>query len=272
MNDMRTLTVGLVTLIATLNAHADGCATIYTRKNLVGTIFVSPAEGVSIEFPKPYRHYQITNSDLWYVDDAESGTPDNVLIIAPKLMGMSEQMSLVQYNGGQPLGPDQMTVLSQVMKKYQSSNLHVYAMDNALYTLKVKVADRHPACYTLIDTERPGHPPSDRKAGAEIQATDTRESVQHFIDNAYSHYTWSEPEGWRGSAIENVIDDGRFTYVRIKDANQGPMAVLATIDDRLVIVQHRFDASKRTYRIHGVFPEIRFKHGESSLTVKRGDP
>lgn len=270
---------GLITALLAYGAgitsvNAEGCATIYVRKGLVATVFTSPAQAVSIEFPKPYSHHNITNGDLWYIDDASTGTPDNVLIVSPKLPGLTAQgTAVVDYNGQQPLDGASMQLMEQALKMYKTSNLHVFAMDNTLYALTVKVADRHPACYTLVDTSLPT--PAQRRAvnldktSTAMSAAQARDSIQQFIDNAYPHYTWTEPQGWYGSPIEKVIDDGRFTYIKVKDSAKGPMAVLAKVDDQLVVVQHSYDASKRTYRVHGVYPSLVFKHGGAEMTVTR---
>jgi len=35
--------------------------------------------------PQPYSHYLANNPEVWRVDDATTGTPDNVIIISPKV-------------------------------------------------------------------------------------------------------------------------------------------------------------------------------------------
>ena len=75
----------LILSVLPQSARGDGCTNIYFREGATPTIYTSVDLGTSIEFPQPYSHYLANNPEVWRVDDATTGTPDNVIIISPKV-------------------------------------------------------------------------------------------------------------------------------------------------------------------------------------------
>jgi type IV secretory pathway VirB9-like protein len=86
-----------------------------------------------------------------------------------------------------------------------------------------------------------------------------------------SSYSWSRGamSRWGGAEVESVHDDGRFTYVRLKDDAQGLVAVSAEIDGKAQLLEYGYDAPSRTYQISGIFPKLVLRAGEQSMTISR---
>lgn len=98
-----------------------------------------------------------------------------------------------------------------------------------------------------------------------------KEAVKAYRSAIYAKYDWSQAEGWfASSGIESVQDDGRFTYIRLKSDNRGIMAVVAEIDGKQEILESVYDASKREYRVAGIYPKFKLRAGNSETTVTRG--
>ena len=234
-------------------ARGEGCTNIYFREGATPIIYTSVDLGTSIEFPQPYSHYLANNPEVWRVDDATTGTPDNVIIISPK-------------------------VNTKAIPGGSTTTLHVFGIDEprTVYPFIVRQKASHPICYKVIDGIRrdrlsgmgPAMPMARSNVMAEAQA---RDALDKYRTQIFSGYRWTEPEGWYGSTIDSVWDDGRMSWVRVRD-NKGPMTVMAVVDDKKVVVQNTFDATKGLYRIAGVFPSFFLKAGEAELTITRGAP
>ena len=239
----------LILSVPPQSAHGDGCTNIYFREGATPTIYTSVDLGTSIEFPQPYSHYLANNPEVWRVDDATTGTPDNVIIISPK-------------------------VNTKAIPGGSTTTLHVFGIDEprTVYPFIVRQKASHPICYKIIDGVRRHRAAvatmARSNAMAEAQA---RDALDKYRTQIFSGYRWTEPEGWYGSTIDSVWDDGRMSWVRVRD-NKGPMTVMAVVDDKKVVVQNSFDATKGLYRIAGVFPSFFLKAGEAELTITRGAP
>lgn len=113
------------------------------------------------------------------------------------------------------------------------------------------------------------------KAQAATQAAEeakrqSAEAVKTYRSTISSNYEWTKGEGWfADSAIESVHDDGRFTYIRLKSDNKGIMSVLAEIDGSLEVLEKVYDATKREYRIAGIYPKFILRAQNSEVTVTR---
>ncbi|RZI40360.1 hypothetical protein EGT07_23750 [Herbaspirillum sp. HC18] len=98
-----------------------------------------------------------------------------------------------------------------------------------------------------------------------------REAIKSYRSSIYSKYEWSQGDGWyAGTAVESVQDDGRFTYIRLKSDNRGIMSIVAEIDGKQEILESAYDATKREYRVAGIYPKFTLRAGNSEMTITRG--
>lgn len=112
---------------------------------------------------------------------------------------------------------------------------------------------------------------SDKTAMAAEAQRQTAAAVKSYRNALFSNYEWTEGSGWFAkSAVETVQDDGRFTYIRLKSDSRGIMSVVADIDGQQEILEKVYDASKREYRVAGVYPKFKLRAAESEMTITRG--
>jgi type IV secretory pathway VirB9-like protein len=107
------------------------------------------------------------------------------------------------------------------------------------------------------------------KASSENQRQ-IQASVKSYRNSLFSNYSWTKGSGWFAeSTVDTVQDDGRFTYIRLKDDKHGIMSIVAEIDGEPEILEKTYDAAKKEYRIAGVYPKFKLRAGESELTIVR---
>lgn len=110
----------------------------------------------------------------------------------------------------------------------------------------------------------------DQAAAAAEAKRQTSAAVKSYRAALASNYDWTEGQGYFAkTAVESVQDDGRFTYIRLSNDNNGIMSVMAEIDGEQETIEKVYDASKREYRIAGVYPKFTLRAGKSELTITR---
>lgn len=96
-------------------------------------------------------------------------------------------------------------------------------------------------------------------------------SYRHHI---YTGYYWRvKGDGWLGDDfVRDVYDDGRFTYVRVAEANKGLMSIQGDIDGATQSLEYDFDDKYKMYQISGIFPELALRYGDKShVSITRSD-
>ncbi|MBL0319162.1 MAG: TrbG/VirB9 family P-type conjugative transfer protein [Alphaproteobacteria bacterium] len=97
-----------------------------------------------------------------------------------------------------------------------------------------------------------------------------QQEVSYHRQHIYTLYSWDKSTGWLGSnAIDDIWDDGRFTYIRMTQDNKGLFTISATLDKEESIIEYTYDASSKIYQIAGIFAEFKLKTSSHSLTVTR---
>lgn len=109
-----------------------------------------------------------------------------------------------------------------------------------------------------------------RERNAELERQN-REGLKAYRKKLNSNYAWESGAftRWNGGEVESVYDDGRFTYVRVKDGAQGLLSIMAEIDGRATLLEYSYDAPTRTYQISGIFPKFTMRSGEQTMSVLR---
>jgi len=108
----------------------------------------------------------------------------------------------------------------------------------------------------------------ERNAGLERQA---RDSMKAYRKKLNSNYGWETGlfSRWTAGEIESVYDDGRFTYVRMKEGAQGLASIMAELDGKAVLLDYAYDEPTRTYQISGLFPKFTLYSGKQTLSITR---
>lgn len=97
-----------------------------------------------------------------------------------------------------------------------------------------------------------------------------REAVKAYRSAITSNYLWEQGQGWfADTAIDSVHDDGRFTYIRLKNDNKGITSIEAEIDGEMQILEKTYDADKREFKVVGIYPKFILRAGNSQMVVTR---
>lgn len=98
------------------------------------------------------------------------------------------------------------------------------------------------------------------------------EAIRMYQAAINSNYEWSKSSGWyaaSGTVVDSVHDDGRFTYVKLRDDARGLMSASAEINGKKEILESTYMPETHTYKISGIFPKFLLRAGESELTINR---
>lgn len=100
----------------------------------------------------------------------------------------------------------------------------------------------------------------------------SRDSLKSYRKKLNSNYTWSSGgffSKWAGGEVESVYDDGRFTYIRMKEDSQSLISIMGDIDGKAQLLEYAYDSPSRTYQISGIFPKFSLRNGDQTLTISR---
>lgn len=97
-----------------------------------------------------------------------------------------------------------------------------------------------------------------------------RKALNAYRSHIYSNYTWEQHGGWwEKKAINSVYDDGRWTYIRLNSDNKGIMSVSGMINGHKELLQYKYDATNKVYRIAGIYPKLILSYDKNTITVTR---
>lgn len=98
------------------------------------------------------------------------------------------------------------------------------------------------------------------------------QAINKYKSNVYTGYQWSGSGGFLGTdQVSDVWDDGRFTYIRLRNSNKGLMQIIGKIDGKDEVVDYDYDSNTRLYTVAGLFSQFVMKYEDSKLTVTRED-
>lgn len=90
-------------------------------------------------------------------------------------------------------------------------------------------------------------------------------SLQKYKANIYTGYDWDN------SLVSDVWDDGRFTYIRIKNAKKGLLQISSVVDSEPELIDYDYDSATHLYTVSGLFNELALKYDEYEITIERED-
>lgn len=102
------------------------------------------------------------------------------------------------------------------------------------------------------------------------QAVD--QALRKYRYHIYTRYNWDSGNGFMGSdLISDVYDDGRFTYIRLRNDNKGLMTIAAHLNGKEEVVEARYDDVSKMYRVVGIYPKFTMAYDESRVEIQRED-
>jgi hypothetical protein len=266
---MRVAKVLAVSIAATVPnalfaADVAPCATIRHEANRIYVVEARLNHATHVILPEPMAGKPVTgNPDLWAVD------------------GQSTHLFIKPTNADSADGA--------------GTTVTVVGASNTSYDFEVKrVQKAGDLCVRVISDSGLLSPSSDwktteerRVAALQGQISSMQEqlasargdvdkkalsAIQEYQSRIYTQYSWSKGGGFLGGdIISDVWDDGRFTYVRVKQDNKGVMQVSALIDGKKELIEYDYDSSKKIYTLAGLYPELVLRYGKSSITINRAD-
>lgn len=121
----------------------------------------------------------------------------------------------------------------------------------------------------LLEAKLSAQKSSDKKR-AEAIIAQQRKALNAYRSHIYTHYTWQQDSSWwHKNDINSVYDDGRWTYIRLNTDNKGIMSVSGMINGQKELLQYKYDATNKVYRIAGIYPELILSYDKMHITITR---
>jgi type IV secretory pathway VirB9-like protein len=95
-------------------------------------------------------------------------------------------------------------------------------------------------------------------------------ALDKYRGSIFTNYEWDGKSGggWFGKGyVSDVYDDGRWTYVRVKDDSKAVMAIYGELDRKKDRLEFDYDANTRIYRVSGIYKKLILAYGESSKLI-----
>jgi len=178
----------------------------------------------------------------------------------------------------------------------QSTTLTAIGESNQAYSFLVnRVAGHSEYCITVRSSGafyRENSPfsnyqsPAERRASSlalensnlkdQVNRTDDRVDVaiKKYQQSIYTNYSWRSfgRSSLTKGLVTSVLDDGRFTKIRLRGVPFGVPIFSAKIDGKEQIIEASFDSAFNTYTISGLYPQLIMKVDKrSGIKIKRDD-
>jgi len=100
--------------------------------------------------------------------------------------------------------------------------------------------------------------------------TDILNALNAYRGHVYTRYTVrGGGRGLKKSDVSDVWDDGRFTYVRVKQRARALLQVSAVLDGEDVLIDYTFNHG--LYQIAGLYPELSMRLRNARVRIVRSD-
>jgi type IV secretory pathway VirB9-like protein len=240
---------------------ALSCRTINWKKGDIIRLQAQPYKQVHIALPENGIDVIMGDKELWALDWI-----NNRIFLKPTSRsneGRSTTISAIGQSGNA-----YEFVVNRITESAEVSHC-VYI--NAEGGLIARAAWNKPTDRESEITAVLGREIAQLRENSENLARAATEGAANARKKVFSNYSWSKGvfSRWGGAEVDAVHDDGRFTYVRLKDDMQGLLAVSADIDGKPQLLEYGYDAPSRTYQISGVFPKLVLRSGEQQLAITR---
>ena len=251
-------------------AQADDgkCRSISAKEGVVYKISAALYKGTHIQLPERIIFEPQGGSDLWTIE----GQGHHVM---------------VQPNSSEPQG--ERTSLTLVTESNTAYHFDIRRVDfaEADACVVVKEGNRYfgggqgnPAgAYRTpqeIDNLTLQQRVADLQKDLHSEKTLSDERVEGVIAKyrsmIYTRYEWGGGMGFKGNdLVTDVWDDGRFTFIRVKEDHRGMLAAKAEVDGKEEMLEYKPD-SNYVYKISGIYPAFELIYDKTNkVKVTRRD-
>ena len=246
------------------SAYQGSCRDIEWEPGIYYKIKAAPNQRVHVTLPFPIQGKPVKGSKMWDVE--AEGTH---LFIKPRLniekKGKHTTVTAVLTNGlavdlkvtRTSTKPDNCVVVSfsdsrvngreQGWTNPQSGNVNARLLD-----VIDRLSDRN---------KRANDVDNNRVLDQEIL-----KALHRYRSSVYTRYSWNET-----GFITDVWDDGRLTFIRLKEDNTGWLQLRGNVQGQDEILQYAYDQRQRLYTIAGLYPKLILKVGNKELEITRSD-
>lgn len=97
-----------------------------------------------------------------------------------------------------------------------------------------------------------------------------RKAMSDYRSHIFTNYTWRNQGHWKARLeIDSVYDDGRWTYIRLKNDENGLMSLHGIVSGYKELLQYKYDSQNHIYRVAGVYPRLLLSYDNNSIEIKR---
>jgi type IV secretory pathway VirB9-like protein len=240
---------------------ALSCRTINWKKGDIIRLQAQPYKQVHIALPENGIDVIMGDKELWALDWI-----NNRIFLKPTSRSSEGRSTTISAIGQS--GNAYEFVVNRIAEAAEVSHCVYINAEGGLLSRAAwtKPTDRESEIATVLGREIANL--REQNETAVRAATEGAANARKKVNTAYS---WRKDgmNRWGGAEVESVHDDGRFTYVRLKEDNQGLVAVSAEIDGKAQLLEYGYDAPSRTYQISGIFPKLVLRAGEQAMTITR---
>jgi type IV secretory pathway VirB9-like protein len=98
------------------------------------------------------------------------------------------------------------------------------------------------------------------------------EALMAYRSNIFTGYQWENGSGFFSKeTVSDVWDDGRFTYVRLKEPNKGILTITALVNDKEEMADYKYEPSTKVYMISGLYPKFIMRYDDAEIEVTRSE-
>jgi hypothetical protein len=102
-----------------------------------------------------------------------------------------------------------------------------------------------------------------------------KEAVRKYRHHIYTRYNWNSSSNKNSfldtNIINDIYDDGRFTYLRLSNDNKGVPSIEAIIAGEPALIESKYDEVADLYRVVGIYPSLNLIYGDDKIKVTRLD-
>ncbi len=245
-------------MVSTAQAIPTACEQIGWRPGSVHTINVSKEFGLHIMLPHNLNATPVLmNKALWKADGA--GTHIFVKPDSDQRQGKQTSITAIDVMNNS---------YTFILNRSSVKNAQVcitIGLDSDFFNShdKRNILDQNQAMQS-------GNPQQLLATIADMESGQSHEidrNLANYRSKIFTGYRWSKGDD---QLIQDVYDDGRFSFVRLDEQPAGVMAIMGAVTNgQEEILDFSFDAPNNLYQISGVYETIWLRYDEREVRVDR---
>lgn len=263
------LAMSIILFCVNTSMAEDGrCRTVNAKEGVVYRINAALYKGTHIQLPERILLDPQGGSDLWTIE------------------GQGHHI-MVQPNSGEPQG--ERTNLTLVTESNRAYHFDIRRVEFAAADSCVVVkegnrffagSENNPSGNYRTPQEIENFTLQQRLADLQKELQSERTLSEERVDGViakyrsmiYTRYEWNEGMGFKGGdLVTDVWDDGRFTFIRVKEDHRGMLAAKAEVDGKEEMLEYKTD-SNYVYKISGIYPSFELVYDKTNkVKVTRRD-